>query len=75
MEAQRITLVAQAKDGKITVSAEIAVPDGAGTYLVTIAVAPQLSTQAPSSTLDQLYGALADTPLPELIEEKRRDRC
>lgn len=68
METQRITLVAQAQDGKITVSAEIPVSEGAGTYLVTIAVTPQPSEQTPATTLDHLYGALADTPLPEMTE-------
>lgn len=72
METQHVTLVARAHNGKITVRAEIPVPDGADTYLVTIAVAPQPQEQVSDhahQALDQLYGALADTPLPEITDD------
>lgn len=72
METQHITLVAKAQNGKITVHAEIPAPDGAGTYLVTISITPQPSAETPkhpSHALDSLYGALADTPLPEITED------
>jgi len=64
METQYITLVAEAHDGKVTIRTEIPVSDANGTYVVTIAVSPQPSAQ--SQALDQLYGALADTPMPEV---------
>jgi hypothetical protein len=69
METQYITLVTKAQNGKITVRAEIPVPDGADTYLVTIGITPQPSAETPTHTLDALYGALADTPLPEITED------
>ncbi len=69
METQHITLVAKARNGKISVRAEVPVPDSAGTYLVTIGITPQPSAETPHHTLDALYGALADTPLPEITED------
>lgn len=70
VETQHITLVTKAHNGKITVRTEIPVSDEADTYLVTIAVAPQPpASSQPSQTLDQLYGALADTPLPEITTD------
>lgn len=70
MEIQHVTLVAKAHDGKITVRTEIPVSDEADTYVVTIAVAPQppVSPQPPQ-TLDELYGELMDTPLPEITTD------
>jgi hypothetical protein len=70
VETRRITLVAQAKDGKITVSAEIPVSGGTDTYLITIDITPQPPAETASRALDALYGALADTPLPEIIEDR-----
>lgn len=70
VETQHITLVTKAHNGTITVRTEIPVSDEADTYLVTIAVAPQPpASSQPSQTLDQLYGALADTPLPEITTD------
>ncbi len=60
METQHITIVAKAHNGKVTIHTDIPVSGTDETYVVTIAVAPQ------SPTLDELYGALADTPLPEI---------
>ena len=67
METLHVTLVTEAHDGKVTIRTEIPVPDAAGTYVVTLAVSPQLSTQ--SQSLDHLYGALADTPMPEITSD------
>jgi len=64
MTTQHITLLAKAHGGSITIHTEIPVTDDAETYVVTIDVAPQPRT--PPQTLDQLYGALGDTPLPEI---------
>ena len=67
MAPQHITLVAKAHDGSITVHTEIPVSGDADTYVVTIEVAPQPRTFPKS--LDELYGALSDTPLPESIDD------
>ncbi len=72
MQTQHITLLAKAQNGKITVRAEILVSDGAETYLVTIAITPQPPAEAanhPDHALDSLYGALADTLLPEITAD------
>ena len=58
MEAQHITIVAKAHDGKVSIHTEVPVTDD-DTYVVTIAITPQ------SHALDELYGALEDTPIPE----------
>jgi hypothetical protein len=63
MVTQRITLVAKAHGGHITIHAEIPASGDADTYEVNIDVAPQPKT--PPLTLDQLYGVLSDTPMPE----------
>lgn len=39
-------------------------------YLVTIDITPQPPAETASRALDALYGALADTPLPEIIEDR-----
>ncbi len=71
-DTQHLTLTAKAHDGKVTIRAEIPVSGEAEDYLVTIVVSPQLpehpATQ-PAPTLDQLYGALADSPLPEITDD------
>lgn len=67
MTTQHITLLAKAHAGSITVHTEIPVADEAETYVVTIEVAPQL--HAPPQTLDELYGTLRDTPLPEITDD------
>lgn len=78
MESQQVTLVAKAHNGKIRVSADIPVSSGTDTYVVTIAVTPQID-ESPStrSALDQLYGALADSPMlkrePDTLPETRDD--
>lgn len=64
METQHLTLVTEAHNGKVTIRTEIPVPDAEGTYVVSIAVSSQISTQ--SQALDHLYGAWADTPMPEI---------
>ena len=64
---QHITLLAKAHAGSITVHTEIPVSGDADTYVVTIEVAPQ--PQTPPQTLDQLYGALSDAPLPEITTD------
>jgi hypothetical protein len=66
MDTQHVTLVAEAHDGKVTVQAEIPVAGDADTYLVTIAVEPQHKANSASKTLDALYGALSDAPIPEI---------
>jgi hypothetical protein len=65
-----VMLVARAYKGKIIVRTEIPVSDEADNYVVTIAVAPRASAhlQRPQ-TLDQLYGALEDAPLPEMTTD------
>ena len=69
LETQHITLVAKPHDGKVTISAEIPVTGNAEEYVVTIDIAPPAHTAQPTKlTLDDLYGALADTPLPEIAE-------
>lgn len=67
METQRIKLVAKAYKGYITIHAEIPVSGDADTYKVSIDVEPQPQTQSP--TLDQLYGTLSATPMPETIAD------
>ena len=68
MEQQRITLIAKVENGKISIHTEIPAPGDAETYVVTIGVAPQSTTDtaAQRQALDALYGALADTPLLEI---------
>ncbi len=72
MEAQHITIVAKAHGGKVSIHTEVPVTDD-DTYVVTIAVTPQ------SHALDDLYGALADSPLPEIVSdalpEQRDELC
>lgn len=65
--AHHITLLAKAHAGTITVHTDIAVDDEADTYVVTIEVAPQ--ARPATDTLDHLYGALRDDPLPELTDD------
>ncbi len=68
----QITLTAKAHNGKVSVHADIPVSGDADEYLVSIAVTPRLPERsAPQlvSTLDHLYGALADTPLPEISDD------
>lgn len=67
METQHVTLVTNAHNGKLTLRMEIPVSGDADTYVVTIAIAPQ--PPVPPQTLDQLYGALADAPLPEITTD------
>jgi len=71
-DTQQLTLMAKSHDGKVSIRAEIPVSGEAEDYLVTIVVAPHFpehpATQ-PAPTLDQLYGALADTPLPEITDD------
>lgn len=62
MDTQHITIVAKAHDGKVTIHTEIPVT-GDDTYIVTIAVAPQ------AKSLDDLYGVLADAPIPEIARD------
>jgi hypothetical protein len=71
MEQQQITLIAKAENGKISIHTEIPAPGDADTYVITIGVAPQPATEseAQRAALDALYGALADTPLPEVNED------
>jgi hypothetical protein len=71
MEQQQITLIAKAENGKISIRTEIPAPGDAETYIVTIGVAPQSTTDtaAQRQALDALYGALADSPIPEITEE------
>ena len=73
MEQQRITLIAKAHNGMISIRTEIPVSDEPHTYVVTIDVTPQsvVETAAEQRLLDALYGVLADTPLPEISEEDR----
>ncbi len=69
MDQQHITLIAKAENGKISIHTEIPAPGDAETYVVTIGVTPQSTTDtaAQRQALDALYGALADTPLPEIV--------
>jgi hypothetical protein len=67
---QHITLIAEAHAGKVTVSADVPVPSETGTYVVTIAVTPKSEGQPAADAqraLDDLYGALADAPMPEIM--------
>ena len=72
MTTQHVTLIAKAQNGKVTVKAEIPVTDDAESYVVSIDIAPQPKTPAQTQTLDQFYGALADDPLPENIDDPKR---
>jgi hypothetical protein len=67
METQRIKLVAKAHEGHITIHAEIPVSGEADTYVVNIDVEPQ--PHAPPLTIDELYGVLRDTPMPEIMAD------
>lgn len=67
METHRIKILAKAHGGHITIRAEIPVSGDADTYEVNIDVAPQ--PKKPSLTLDQLYGALSDTPMSEIVTD------
>lgn len=67
MATQHITFLAKAHAGSITVHTEIPVAGDAETYIVTIKVAPQV--KAPPQALDRLYGALSDTPMPEITDD------
>ena len=71
MDQQHITLIAKANDGKISIHTEIPAPGDAESYVVTIGVTPQPATDAAAqhAALDALYGALADTPMPEITED------
>jgi hypothetical protein len=71
MEQQQITLIAKAHNGRISIHTEIPAPGDAESYVVTIGVTPQatLEPAAQHAALDALYGALADTPLPEISED------
>jgi hypothetical protein len=66
MATQHITLLAKAHAGTITVHTNIPVDDETDTYIVNIEVAPQPRPAA--DTLDRLYGALRDDPLPEFTD-------
>jgi hypothetical protein len=68
---QHITLIAKAHNGRISIHTEIPAPGDAESYVVTIDVTPQPATDtaAQHAALDALYGALADTPLPEITED------
>jgi hypothetical protein len=67
MLPQYTTIHAKAHDGKVVVNATIPVSGDAEDYLISIEVVPQY-LPSPQS-LDHLYGALADTPLPEITDE------
>ncbi len=67
MELRHLTLITKPNNGKITISAEILVTGDDDEYVVTIDVVPH--APAPSQTLDDLYGALADCPLPEIVTD------
>ncbi len=64
METQRIKLVAKAHEGHIIIHAEVAVSGDADTYVANIDVEPQSKT--PGRGLDELYGALSDTPMSDV---------
>ena len=66
MDTQHITFVAKAHEGSITVHEQISVSGDADTYIVNIEVTPQTKTP---QTLDELYGALSDTPMPEITTD------
>lgn len=70
-DTKQITLTTRARNGKVSVHADIAVSGEDRDYIVTIAVTPSSPEHAavlPPKTLDELYGALADTPLPEITD-------
>ena len=67
MSMMKVTLTAKAHDGKITVNTDIAVPAGDDDYQVTMNIVPQ--KLASLTTLDQLYGILADDPMLEITDE------
>jgi hypothetical protein len=71
MEQQHITLIARAENGKVSIHTEIPAPGDDETYIVTIGVTPQSTTDtaAQRQALDALYGALADSPIPEITED------
>jgi len=70
MAPNEVVLILKSHDGKVTIHTEIPVSGEADVYVVTVAVVPRLSTQAAQSqTLDNLYGALKDAPLPEIISD------
>ena len=73
MKIQHIKLVAKAHQGHISIHAEIPVSGDADTYEVSIDVAPQPKKQP--LTRDQLYGALSDTPMPEIIADPLPEHC
>ena len=68
---QHNTLIARAENGKISIHTEIPAPGDAESYVVTIGVTPQPTTDtaAQRQALDALYGALADSPIPEISED------
>jgi hypothetical protein len=59
--------LAHAHAGSITIHTEIPVTGDAENYVVNIEVAPQ--PESPPQTLDELYGALSDAPLPEITDD------
>jgi hypothetical protein len=75
MESHDVTILAKAHNGKVAVNTEIAVSGSDNDYVVTIHITPQ--TLTPMQLLDQLYGMLANNPMPEIDEdplpEKRDD--
>jgi hypothetical protein len=82
MDTQHIAVLAKAHDGKRTVSTEIPVSGDAESSVVTSEGSPQPATT--TQTLDQLYGALADSPVPEIVARRagllweelpKRDHC
>jgi hypothetical protein len=64
---QHTTIQAKAHDGKVVVNTIIPVSGDAEDYLISIELIPQHLPAIQS--LDHLYGALADTPLPEITDE------
>ena len=69
METYTLTLVKKAQHGKLTVRAQIPVHGEGDTYVVTIAVRQQAAQPPSAQTLDELYGALAGTPIPEILTD------
>ena len=67
MEKQHVTIIAKPENGKLTIHTDIPVSGAAEAYVVTIDVTPQQPVAAHS--LAQLYGILADTPMPEIEDE------
>jgi hypothetical protein len=64
-------LRARTHNGRISIHTAIPAPGDAESYVVTIGVTPQPAqdSSAQHAALDALYGALADTPLPEITED------